>query len=188
MLCEQSVRDIRKIDGDMMARWTGDDNLTNPARPALQFFDSSPSLDQPKFAIQWGRTMAEERSLPGWPKKKLVKEVRRHLSHYGIRPSKCEIWRATWAWADAIAWSYWHVHWPLPSEIATQYFLLLFVEMKSSCMLKLPYRASEIVPPEVARLLPVAHQPGILAIASEIEVKKPRKRRQKKIAVESDPT
>ncbi len=28
--------------------------------------------------------MAEERSLPGWPKKKLVKEVRRHLSHYGI--------------------------------------------------------------------------------------------------------
>jgi hypothetical protein len=67
--------------------------------------------------------MAEERSLPGWPKKKLVKEVRRHLSHYGIRPTKCEIWRATWAWADAIARSYWHLHWPLPSEIATQYIL-----------------------------------------------------------------
>ena len=63
--------------------------------------------------------MAEERSLPGWPKKKLVKEVRRHLSHYGIRPAKIEIWQATWAWADAIARSYWHVHWPLPSEIGT---------------------------------------------------------------------
>lgn len=130
--------------------------------------------------------MAEERSLPGWPKKKLVKEVRRHLSHYGIRPAKFEIWQATWSWASAIARSYWHVHWPLPSEIATQYILLLLVEMKSSCMLRLPYRANEIVPPEVARLLPAAHQPGILAIASETEVKRRRKRRQKKkIAVES---
>jgi len=40
-----------------------------------------------------------------------------------------------------------HVHWPLRSEIATQYILLLLVEMKQSCMLKLPYRASEIVRP-----------------------------------------
>ena len=32
--------------------------------------------------------MAEERSLPGWPRKKLVKEVRRHLWHYGIRPTQ----------------------------------------------------------------------------------------------------
>ena len=39
-------------------------------------------------------------------------------------------------------------------RIATQYILLLLVEMKSSCMLRLPYRAGEIVPPEVARLLP----------------------------------
>ena len=126
--------------------------------------------------------MAEERSLPGWPKKKLVKEVRRHLSHYGIRPSKCEIWRATWAWAAAIARSYWHVHWPLPCEIATQYILLLLVEMKQSCMLKLPHRASEIVPPEVARLLPATHQPGILAIASDTTAKNPKRGRQKKIA------
>ena len=41
---------------------------------------------------QWG----EERSLPGWPKKRLVKEVRRHLWHYGIRPSEFAIWQATW--------------------------------------------------------------------------------------------
>jgi hypothetical protein len=41
--------------------------------------------------------MAEERSLPGWPKKKLVKEVRQHLSHYGIRPVKFTIWQTTWS-------------------------------------------------------------------------------------------
>ena len=130
--------------------------------------------------------MAEERSLPGWPKKKLVKDVRRHLSHYGIRPAKLEIWRATWVWADAIARSYWHVHWPLPSEIATQYILLLLVEMKASCMLKLPYRASEIVPPEVARLLPAA-QPGILAIANEAEANGSRRKRQKTVVGEPKP-
>ena len=114
--------------------------------------------------------MAEERSLPGWPKKKLVREVRRHLWHYGIRPTKFTLWRATWAWADAIAHSYWHVHWPLPSEIGTQYILLLLAEMKSSSMLRLPYRAQEIVPAEVAALLPM--QP--LAITDEA---KPRRRR-----------
>ena len=129
--------------------------------------------------------MAEERSLPGWPKKKLVKEVRRHLWHYGIRPTKFEIWRATWAWADAIARSYWRVHWPMPSEIATQYILLLLVEMKGSCSLRLPYRAGEFIPPEAARLLPTAQQPGILAIANDAEAKRPVRRRQK---VASDAT
>jgi len=132
--------------------------------------------------------MAEERSLPGWPKKKLVKEVRRHLWHYGIRPTKCEIWRATWAWAAAIARSYWHVHWPLPSEIATQYILLLLVEMKQSHMLRLPYRAGDHIPPEVAQLLPAAHQPAILAIADEAGAKRRSGRRQKKIVAEPEPT
>jgi len=127
--------------------------------------------------------MAEEHSLPGWPKKTLVKEVRRHLCHYGIRPIKFEIWQATWAWAHAIARSYWHVNWPLPSEIGTQYILLLLVEMKGSCMLKLPYRANEFVPLEVARLLPAVGQPGILAIADG--TKRPRRGRQKKLADDS---
>ncbi len=63
--------------------------------------------------------MAEDHSLPGWPKKKLVKDVRRHLWHYGIRPVRFDMWRATWAWADKIARSYWRTHWPLPSEIGT---------------------------------------------------------------------
>ena len=30
--------------------------------------------------------MAEEKDLPGWPRKKLVKAVRSHLWSYGIRP------------------------------------------------------------------------------------------------------
>ena len=119
--------------------------------------------------------MAEERSLPGWPKKKLVKEVRSHLWSYGIRPTKFTIWRATWAWADKIASSYWHKHWPLPSEIATQYILLLLVEMKSSFMLKLPYRAGEHVPAEVAAMLPVAQRSGLLAIADA----RPSRRRKR---------
>jgi len=49
----------------------------------------------------------------------------------------------------------------MASEIGTQYILLLLAEMKSSCMLRLPYRAQKIMPPEVAALLPA--QP--LAIA-----------------------
>jgi hypothetical protein len=108
--------------------------------------------------------MAEEKSLPGWPKKKLVRDVRRHLSHYGIRPqNQFTIWQATWSWASAIANSYWHTHWPLPSEIASQYILLLLAEMQSSHQLKLPYRAKKVIPPEVRALLP-AQQPALLAI------------------------
>jgi len=122
--------------------------------------------------------MAEERSLPGWPKKKLVKDVRRHLSHYGIRPAKSEIWRSTWVWADAIARSYWHTRWPLPSEIATQYILLLLVDMKSSFMLRLPYRAQQIVPHGIAAMLPVSPYANLLAIGSD-EATKGTRRRQK---------
>ena len=108
--------------------------------------------------------MAEERSLPGWPKKKLVKEVRRHLSHWGIRPVNFTIWQATWSWAHAIARSYYHVHWPLPSEIGTQYILLLLIDMQQSHLLRLPHRAKEILPPEVAALLPALSQPAFPAI------------------------
>lgn len=119
--------------------------------------------------------MAEDHSLPGRPKKKLVKDVRRHLWHYGIRPTKYDIWRATWAWAEKIAHSYWRTHWPMPSEIASQYILLLLVEMKSSHMLRLPYRAADHIPPEVAAFLPVAQHSTLLAIADET-VKKPSRR------------
>jgi len=98
--------------------------------------------------------MAEERTLPGWPKKRLVKNVRRQLASYGIRPSRSSCWRATWSWAAAIAQSYYHEHWPLASEIATQYILLVLADIQDLGMLKLPYRATEAVPAEVAALLP----------------------------------
>ncbi|MCY2988011.1 MAG: hypothetical protein NTY19_09135 [Planctomycetota bacterium] len=42
--------------------------------------------------------MAEDWNLPGGAKKKLVRDVRRFLSHYGIRP-QFGIWQATWACA-----------------------------------------------------------------------------------------
>ena len=99
--------------------------------------------------------MAEERSLPGWPKKKLVKDVRRHLWRYGLRPTRSDLWRATWAWAEKIARSYWHIHWPQPWEIATQYILLLLIQMKENRSLRLPYRAAEYIPAEVAAMLPI---------------------------------
>lgn len=97
--------------------------------------------------------MAEDRELPGWPKKRLVKQVRSHLWRYGIRP-RGEAWRAAWAWASAIARSYYHTHWPLPWEIASQYVLLLLCEMRQGSSLKLPFRANKVVPDEVRRLLP----------------------------------
>lgn len=97
--------------------------------------------------------MTDERELPGWTKKRLVAQVRSHLWHYGIRP-KGQAWRATWSWASAIANSYVYTHWPLPSEIATQYVLLLLAEMKESHMLKLPFRANKVIPDDVRRMLP----------------------------------
>ena len=106
--------------------------------------------------------MADDHSLPGWPKKKLVRDVRQHLSHYGIRP-QFTIWQATWTWASAIARSYYHTTWPIPSEIASQYILLLLAEMQSSHQLKLPYRAKKVIPPEVRALLPAQH-PALLTL------------------------
>lgn len=97
--------------------------------------------------------MAEQRDLPGWPKKRLVKDVRRHLSHYGIRPQHTP-WIAAWSWANAIANSYFHTHWPSSSEISTQYLLLLLAEMKRNHALRLPYRANKIIPDQVRAMLP----------------------------------
>lgn len=117
--------------------------------------------------------MADERSLPGWPTKKLVKDVRKHLLHYGIRPVRDHLWRAAWTWAEAIARSYWRTHWPLPSEIATQYILLLLSDMKRSIGLRLPHRARQIIPGQVAVLLPNLQSSGILAIASRPSQQRP---------------
>lgn len=56
--------------------------------------------------------MAEQKDLPGWPKKRLVNDFRRHLSRYGIRPQHTPR-IAAWSWANAIANSYFHKSCPL---------------------------------------------------------------------------
>jgi hypothetical protein len=93
--------------------------------------------------------MAESRDLPGWPKKKLVTQVRRQLASFGVRPSLPRLWIETWQWASKITNSYVFPRWPLPSEIAAQYMLLLFLEMQANHALKLPYRAAEQQPESV---------------------------------------
>lgn len=90
--------------------------------------------------------------LPGCPSKALVKRVRSHLWLFGIRP-KHEPWRLAWQWAHEITLSYYYPRWPLASEIASQYVLILLYHMKSSVSLKLPHRASTVVPDGVKRLI-----------------------------------
>ncbi len=90
--------------------------------------------------------MAEDRALPGWPKKRLVKAVRRHLWSYGIRPTSAKLWQETWTWASQITRSYVYPRWPLPSEIGSQYVALLLLEMSANRGLRLPHRAMEQMP------------------------------------------
>ena len=93
--------------------------------------------------------MAESRDLPGWPKKKLVTDVRRRLASYGVRPSLPKLWLETWQWASQITRSYVFPRWPLASEIAAQYMVLLLHEMQTNHALKLPFRAAEQTPPSI---------------------------------------
>ena len=97
--------------------------------------------------------MAVQEYLPGRPKKRLVKLVRSHLWHYGIRP-KGEAWRAAWLWAHAIANSYVYPSWPSATEIGTQYILLVLVEMKQHRNLRLPFRADKVICDAVRVMLP----------------------------------
>jgi hypothetical protein len=100
-----------------------------------------------------------DRYLPGQPRNKLVKAVRRHLAGYGVRPGggvcvelgKC--WVNCWRWASKVAHSYLWTHWPLPAEIVAQYMLLVLVEMKNHHALRLPFRALAQVPEDLAGLL-----------------------------------
>ena len=68
--------------------------------------------------------MAIQEYLPGRPKKQHVKDVRSHFWHYGIRPNST-------------------------TEIATQYLVLLLVDMKEGGDRRLPYRASKVIPDEL---------------------------------------
>jgi len=92
--------------------------------------------------------LAATKDLPGWPPKKLVREVRRHLAFYGIHPTARgavteQQWRLAWAWAHDIANSYFFKRWPSPQEVAAQYLFLVLAKMQTNRHLKLPYRASQ---------------------------------------------
>jgi hypothetical protein len=112
--------------------------------------------------------MAESRDLPGWPKKKLVKDVRRQLSSYGIRPTVSKLWHETWEWARKICRSYVYPSWPIPSEIAAQYVFLLLLEMQANHALKLPYRAAEQLPEGLKQRLSVSRPPLMLEQKGEL--------------------
>jgi hypothetical protein len=58
--------------------------------------------------------------------------------------------------------------------------------MKENRCLRLPYRAAEHIPPEVAALLPVAQQPGLLAIADEVGKKRRRRTKAESGTVRQD--
>jgi hypothetical protein len=101
--------------------------------------------------------MAEDRALPGMPKKKLVREVKSFLRRWGIVPRLWHgTWTQTWAWAWDVARSYrrydellprrYRERWPRPAEIASQYVVLLMAEIKASCLFKLPFRAMDHLP------------------------------------------
>jgi len=117
--------------------------------------------------------MAVQEYLPGRPSKRLVRLVRAHLWHYGIRP-RGRPWRAAWTWADAVANSYFHPRWPSVTEIGTQYILLILVEMKQNIALRLPFRASKVIPDEVRAMLPsnpmplLIHEPDFTTEDTEI--------------------
>lgn len=125
--------------------------------------------------------MAEDRDLPGWPKRKLVKDVKAALRRYGIVPTTAHslmasVWRAAWAWARDVARSYqrfdhvlekrYRERWSMPYEIAAQYVVLLLAEMRTNRSFKLPYRAKDFMP---AHLLTEASTKPLLLAAPEKE-------------------
>ncbi len=103
----------------------------------------------------------DDRYLPGSPSKRLIRDVRRHLSRYGIRPTRFRLWQFTWQWADRVAQSYsiWLTRgrrrWPMPAEIAAQYLMLLLAQMQADGSLKLPFRAKE----KLTAMLSEGHAP-----------------------------
>ena len=107
--------------------------------------------------------MAEDKTLPGWPRKSLVKATRQCLWRYlRSRPTQFdECWRAAWEWAKATAerslmfqfGKSRRAKWPQGNEIATQYLLLSLSRMKGDHNLRLPFRSDQCVTPRAAAIL-----------------------------------
>jgi len=175
--------------GDLMARWAGDEDLTSPASTRITIFATFPVslLDQLELRSPMEKNDGRRTQPAGLAQEKTRQrgatapialwnpsdQVRDLAGDLGLRRHSPLLLACPLALAvrDRNA-----VH-PAPSRRDEEQ---LHVEAAVSGQ-----RASEIVPPEVAQLLPAAQQPAILAIADEAGAKKPRKRRQKNIAVES---
>ena len=104
--------------------------------------------------------------LPGLPPPKLVREVRRHLRHYGMTP-RPGTWRLAWAWASSVRNSYVYPRWPSPNEIGAQYVALLLADMRAHFALKLPPRAAEKAPPAVLAALGGAERAALAGTAAD---------------------
>lgn len=92
--------------------------------------------------------MTEDRYLPGLPRPKLVRETRKALVRYGVRPSADtdKLWCIAWAWAAKIARSYYFDQWPNANEIAAHYMMLVVAEMKAN-FVRPHFRALEQLTP-----------------------------------------
>jgi hypothetical protein len=107
--------------------------------------------------------MAEEKQLPGWPSKTLVRKVKSVLWRYvRCRPQIADpLWQTTWLWADACRRrnelfdfsKRRRAKWPADYEIATQYLILAITEMRSCCQLRLPFHAGTHMPDKVKQIL-----------------------------------
>lgn len=94
--------------------------------------------------------MSKREYLPGDPPPQLVRQVRATLRLSGIRPLVKQ-WKLAWKWADSIRQSYAHPRWPIPSEIAVQYLVLMLADWRDSGPpLQLPTRARDVMPIEVS--------------------------------------
>lgn len=104
----------------------------------------------------------DHRYLPGSPRKKLVQDVRKFLKSWGIIPHY-KVWPLAWAWAWSVAKSYQRFddllqkrcreRWPLASEIASQYVVVLGAEIRDSGLFHMPFRAQTQLPAPVAEAL-----------------------------------
>lgn len=99
--------------------------------------------------------------LPGDPPPKLLREVRKALRGYGVRPKNPQ-WRAMWEWANKIRNSYYDPRWPRVAELVAQYTVLVLAEMRDDFMLKLPHRAISHITPAASVMLAT---PGPAAIS-----------------------
>ena len=105
--------------------------------------------------------MAEDKSLPGWPNKRLVADVKRRLrSVLEVRPTvNNRYWRLAWEWARKVRErnelydfsKRRRAKWPSDTEIASMYIWICLCELKSGCQLRLPFHAATQIPESFRR-------------------------------------